>query len=66
LIEGNAYQAHGDIHFGSGPDHTNKSEAHKLDTWIKVVGLGVANLTFLGRLLDVPTKFMNLMTDKGK
>ncbi len=65
-VGGNVYQAQGDIHILSDTDKIKKPESPKLDTWIKWVGLGVASLTFLGLLLDVPTKFMNLMTDKGK
>lgn len=63
-VGGNVYQAQGDIHIIGETDKTKNTESPKLDRWIKWVGLGVATLTFLGLLLDLPTKIVDLFEKK--
>jgi len=65
-VGGNVYQAQGDIHIISDTDKKKKPESTKIDNWIKWVGLGVASLTLVGLLLDLPTKIMNLTKGSGQ
>ncbi|MCA9465926.1 MAG: TIR domain-containing protein [Nitrospira sp.] len=63
-VGGNVYHAQGDIHIIGETVKAKPTESTKLDRWIKWVGLGVATLTFLGLLLDLPTKIMNMVEKK--